>query len=169
MGMYGTYYMTAPSDQFQDADEVAEVAEALEVMILEVFKNWDLAHFLLTGQGAIAYLKAHQIEEGSRIEGLLHQFLLGEICLGWDLYAGENSPEKVKELAAYVQELNIEALVSEHFDLDKMMASKVYPNVWDDEAAVESRRRHTLDELLALWEFYQKAAALERGIIFTIV
>lgn len=166
MGMYGTYYMTAPSDQFQDADEAAE---ALEVVRLEMFTDWDLAHFLLTGQGAIAYLKTHRIEEGSRIEGPLHQFLLGEICLGWDLYAGENSPEKVKELAVYIQELDIEALASEHFDLDNIVAAKVYPNVWDDEAAAESRRRHALDELLALREFYQKAAALERGIIFTIV
>lgn len=166
MGMYGTYYMTAPSDQFQDADEVAE---ALEVVRLEVFKDWDLAHFLLTGQGAIAYLKACQIEEGSQIDGLAHQFLLGEVCLGWDLYAGENSPEKVKELAAYVQELDIEALASEHFDLDNIVAAKVYPNVWDDEAAAERRKRHALDELFALREFYQKAAALERGIVFTIV
>lgn len=166
MGMYGTYYMTAPSDRFQDADEAAEV---LEVVRLEMFTGWDLAHFLLTGQGAIAYLKACQIEEGSQIDGLVHQFLLGEVCLGWDLYAGENSPEKVKALAADIQELDIEALASEHFDLDKIRAAKVYPNVWDDDAAVERRRRHALDELLALRELYQKAAALERGIIFTIV
>lgn len=166
MGMYGTYYMTAPSDQFQDADESAE---ALEVVHLEMFKDWDLCHFLLTGQGATTHMKTHQIEEGSRIEGLLHQFLLGEVCLGWDLYAGENSPEKVKELAAYVQELDIEALASEHFDLENIVAAKVYPNFWDDEAAVERRRRHSLDELLALREFYQTAAALERGIVFTIV
>lgn len=180
MGMLAGYYAVSETDYQQllqsaqagdmDLEYFYDLTEdgLSDDAILDIDKMWDVAHFILTGQGVTAYFQDmvpeagnHHASEGSRV-------VLGSSLWLEETVIGTSSPEEVKALAAYLEVLNPEKLVEERFSMEACQEADLYPSIWDYDEESDEIKDDILSTLNNLREFYCQAAHENRAVIVEI-
>lgn len=143
MGILAAYYaLTAETYQelessaqgyrldWDDIEELIEeeLEESLpDDAILDIDKMWDLAHFILTGQGVtpeqLPELDGCHLSIGSQV-------VLGIRYCSEDPLIGLSGPGDVQRLSTYLQGLPLEQLIDERFDMTVCQKAGLYPDIW---------------------------------------
>lgn len=180
MGMLAGYYAISEKDYLHllqsaqagdvDLDYFYDLTEdnLSDEAILDIDKMWDVAHFILTGQGVIAYFQDMVPEEGDPHASQGSRVVLGSSYWLEEPVVGGTSPEAVKGLADYLDALDIEGLVAERFSMAACQEADLYPSIWTYEEEVDEIKDDILSTLNNLRAFYRRAADENKAVIVEI-
>lgn len=123
---------------------------------IDLDKSWEAIFYLLTGYGIADIDKAQAPLSWAIFSG---QVVDEEQDLG---YGPGNyvTAEQVKQVDAALQSISEEEM-RRRFDGKKMNSEGIYPEVWDDPAALD----YLIDNFLSLKKFYKEAANQSQAVI----
>lgn len=149
MGMIGRLVHVAPVDERSADTGVDDLTDGATEGI-DLDKAWHGIHFLLTGE----------VRESN--EGVGRAIFGGE-PFGSDYGSGRPrylAPDEVAEIARELAAIDVDDLASE-FDPRLFSKEGIYPDIWDDETALE----YLLGYFETLRAYYAEAAADDRAMV----
>ncbi len=135
---------------------VMEMEANDEVDDCDIDKSWDGLHFLLTGD-TMAEMDSHN---------LLSVFVIGDkVLCNEEGFVAVSTPEKVKEIAAKVNSIDI-ATFFKDFDPADFVEAEIYPRIWEEDK--EGLVEYLEENYAQLKQFYNRLAKEDKGIIVSI-
>lgn len=166
MGMIAKYLRvsqaeleTYSKDSSKLEDRIYREDNAEDPNLINLDKAWEGIFFLLTGAGL------SNIEDAKEPLSLLLNTAL-EIDPEQDMGYGPamyNTISQVKEISAALNIITTDDLYT-RYDAEKMTALGVYPEIWDEEDAVE----YLIEKFDMLKAFYNDAVSEQHAVIFFI-
>lgn len=137
-------------------DMVADISENAAVeMSLE--KNWDIMHYLLTGQDT------SEPQEGNP----LSEAIVGELALDTEYYCAITDNERIRTIAAALNEFDFSAALNA-FTVEAGRQAELYPNIWEDDDEWDELCEDLADCYALLRRFYSQAAENHGNLLVTI-
>lgn len=121
---------------------------------LDIDKAWHGIHYLLTGTAW---------EGSAPLNFLLAGEPLGDVDVGYGP-ALSYLADEVRAIAAALQPITADTL-RPRFDRDDMMASEIYPQIWDRDPASDDTLGYLLEHYETLRAFVIETAELGAGLI----
>lgn len=166
MGMVGNYLRVSKNEleayikeSFKLEDRVYDENNEDDKNLIYVDKAWEGIFFLLTGESLST------IENAKEPLSLILNTTL-EIDPEQDMGYGPamyNTIEQTKEISAAMNQITLDEL-KKRYDAGKMTALGVYPDIWDEEDAIE----YLIEYFNNLKAFYHTAAQEEQAVIFFV-
>lgn len=135
---------------------VADVSEQTSVeMSLE--KNWDILHFLLTGQDAPEPTEGNPLSEA----------IVGELALDTEGYYAITDNERVRVIAEALDNFDFPTALG-GFTIEAGREANLYPNVWEDDDEWDELLEDLTDCYVLLCRFYALAAEKHGNLLVMI-
>ena len=166
MGMRANYQYLSDKDlvalkQFDNDDDIFETVEDWNEdaeILLDIDKNWDLLHYMLTGVSA-----SDPIWEDPLSEAVV----------------GVTSIEKIEDFIAYINKDRVSDILKalEDFDMESALESfsleegkeaELYPDIWDYDDEEEEIKEDLLDCFERMKEFYKEILEADGNVLVTI-
>ena len=163
MGLRANYQYLSDKDlvalkQFDNDDDIFETVEDWNEeaeILLDIDKNWDLLHYMLTGVSA-----SDPIWEDPLSEAVV----------------GVTSIEKIEDFIAYVEKGRVSDILKalEDFDMESALESfslkegkeaDLYPSIWDYEDEI---KEDLLDCFERMKDFYKEISEADGNVLVTI-
>jgi len=141
-------------DIFEKVEDWNEEAEIL----LDIDKNWDLLHYMLTGVSA-----SDPIWEDPLSEAVV----------------GVTSIEKIEDFIAYIEKDRVSDILKaledfdmesalESFNLEEGKEAELYPDIWDYDDEEEEIKEDLLDCFERMKDFYKDVLEADGNVLVTI-
>lgn len=166
MGLRANYQYLSDKDlvalkQFDNDDDIFETVEDWNEeaeILLDIDKNWDLLHYMLTGVSA-----SDPIWEDPLSEAVV----------------GVTSIEKIEDFIAYVEKGRVSDILKalEDFDMESALESfslkegkeaDLYPSIWDYEDEEDEIKEDLLDCFERMKDFYKEISEADGNVLVTI-
>lgn len=131
------------------------IANAAVEMSLE--KNWDIMHFLLTGQDASEPLEGDPLSEA----------IVGELALDTEGYCAITDIERIRVIAGALAEFDFAAAL-DGFSIEAGRQAELYPNIWEDDDEWDVVLEDLTDCYALLCRFYTMTAENHGSLLVTI-
>ena len=141
-------------DIFEKVEDWNEEAEIL----LDIDKNWDLLHYMMTGITA-----SEPVEDDPLSEAVV----------------GVTSIEKIEDFIAYIEKDRVSDILKalEDFDMESALESfslkegkeaELYPDIWDYEDEEDEIKEDLLDSFERMKDFYKEILEADGNVLVTI-
>ena len=166
MGLRANYQYLSDKDlmelkKFDNEEDIFEKVEDWNdeaEILLDIDKNWDLLHYILTGVSA-----SDPIWEDPLSEAVV----------------GVTSIEKIEDFIAYIEKDRVSDILKalEDFDMESALESfsleegkeaELYPNIWDYEEEEDEIKEDLLDCFERMKEFYKEILEADGNVLVTI-
>ena len=166
MGLRANYQYLSDKDlmelkKFDNEDDIFEKVEDWNEeseILLDIDKNWDLLHYMLTGVSA-----SNPIWEDPLSEAVV----------------GVTSIEKIEDFIAYIEKDRVSDILKalEDFDMESALESfaleegkevELYPNIWDYDDEEEEIKEDLLDCFERMKDFYKEILEADGNVLVTI-
>ena len=166
MGLRANYQYLSDKDlvalkKFDNEDDIFETVEDWNdeaEILLDIDKNWDLLHYMLTGVSA-----SDPIWEDPLSEAVV----------------GVTSIEKIEDFIAYINKDRVSDILKalEDFDMESALKSfsleegkeaELYPDIWDYDDEEEEIKEDLLDCFERMKEFYKEILEADGNVLVTI-
>ncbi|AYA99746.1 YfbM family protein [Lachnoanaerobaculum umeaense] len=166
MGLRANYQYLSDKDlvalkKFDNEDDIFETVEDWNdeaEILLDIDKNWDLLHYMLTGVSA-----SDPIWEDPLSEAVV----------------GVTSIEKIEDFIAYINKDRVSDILKalEDFDMESALESfsleegkeaELYPDIWDYDDEEEEIKEDLLDCFERMKEFYKEILEADGNVLVTI-
>ena len=166
MGLRANYQYLSDKDlvalkKFDNEDDIFETVEDWNdeaEILLDIDKNWDLLHYMLTGVSA-----SEPIWEDPLSEAVV----------------GVTSIEKIEDFIAYINKDRVSDILKalEDFDMESALESfsleegkeaELYPDIWDYDDEEEEIKEDLLDCFERMKEFYKEILEVDGNVLVTI-
>ena len=166
MGLRANYQYLSDKDlvalkKFDNEDDIFETVEDWNdeaEILLDIDKNWDLLHYMLTGVSA-----SEPIWEDPLSEAVV----------------GVTSIEKIEDFIAYINKDRVSDILKalEDFDMESALESfsleegkeaELYPDIWDYDDEEEEIKEDLLDCFERMKEFYKEILEADGNVLVTI-
>ncbi|WP_158027163.1 YfbM family protein [Gleimia coleocanis] len=140
---YTALKLTGNDNFVDDCEELFEEAQDL----LDLDKNWDILHFLLTGSDCSEPDAGNPLSEA----------ITGQITLDEDDYTAVINPERVANIAKALSDFDMDKALAT-FTLEQGAEAELYPNIWDGDEDLEELKEILAEDFERLVEFYNQSA-----------
>ena len=166
MGLRANYQYLSDKDlmelkKFDNEDDIFEKVEDWNEeaeILLDIDKNWDLLHYMLTGVSA-----SNPIWEDPLSEAVV----------------GVTSIEKIEDFIAYIEKDRVSDILKaledfdmegalESFSLEEGKEAELYPNIWDYEEEEDEIKEDLLDCFERMKDFYKEILEADGNVLVTI-
>ena len=166
MGLRANYQYLSDKDlmelkKFDNEDDIFEKVEDWNEeaeILLDIDKNWDLLHYMLTGVSA-----SNPIWEDPLSEAVV----------------GVTSIEKIEDFIAYIEKDRVSDILKalEDFDMESALESfsleegkeaELYPDIWDYDDEEEEIKEDLLDCFERMKDFYKEVLEADGNVLVTI-
>lgn len=166
MGLRANYQYLSDKDlvalkKFDNEDDIFETVEDWNdeaEILLDIDKNWDLLHYMLTGVSA-----SDPIWEDPLSEAVV----------------GVTSIEKIEDFIAYINKDRVSDILKalEDFDMESALESfsleegkeaELYPDIWDYDDEEEEIKEDLLDCFERMKDFYKEVLEADGNVLVTI-
>ena len=166
MGLRANYQYLSDKDlmelkKFDNEDDIFEKVEDWNEeseILLDIDKNWDLLHYMLTGVSA-----SNPIWEDPLSEAVV----------------GVTSIEKIEDFIAYIEKDRVSDILKalEDFDMESALEScsleegkeaELYPDIWDYDDEEEEIKEDLLDCFERMKDFYKEILEADGNVLVTI-
>ncbi len=166
MGLRANYQYLSDKDlmelkKFDNEDDIFEKVEDWNEeaeILLDIDKNWDLLHYMLTGVSA-----SNPIWEDPLSEAVV----------------GVTSIEKIEDFIAYIEKDRVSDILKalEDFDMESALESfsleegkeaELYPDIWDYDDEEEEIKEDLLDCFERMKDFYKEILEVDGNVLVTI-
>ena len=166
MGLRANYQYLSDKDlvalkKFDNEDDIFETVEDWNdeaEILLDIDKNWDLLHYMLTGVSA-----SDPIWEDPLSEAVV----------------GVTSIEKIEDFIAYINKDRVSDILKalEDFDMESALESfsleegkeaELYPDIWDYDDEEEEIKEDLLDCFERMKDFYKEILEADGNVLVTI-
>ena len=166
MGLRANYQYLSDKDlvalkKFDNEDDIFETVEDWNdeaEILLDIDKNWDLLHYMLTGVSA-----SDPIWEDPLSEAVV----------------GVTSIEKIEDFIAYINKDRVSDILKalEDFDMESALESfsleegkeaELYPDIWDYDDEEDEIKEDLLDCFERMKEFYKEILEVDGNVLVTI-
>ena len=166
MGLRANYQYLSDKDlmelkKFDNEDDIFEKVEDWNEeaeILLDIDKNWDLLHYMLTGVSA-----SNPIWEDPLSEAVV----------------GVTSIEKIEDFIAYIEKDRVSDILKalEDFDMESALESfsleegkeaELYPDIWDYDDEEKEIKEDLLDCFERMKDFYKEILEADGNVLVTI-
>lgn len=166
MGLRANYQYLSDKDlvalkKFDNEDDIFETVEDWNdeaEILLDIDKNWDLLHYMLTGVSA-----SDPIWEDPLSEAVV----------------GVTSIEKIEDFIAYINKDRVSDILKalEDFDMESALESfsleegkeaELYPDIWDYDDEEDEIKEDLLDCFERMKDFYKEVLEADGNVLVTI-
>ena len=166
MGLRANYQYLSDKDlmelkKFDNEDDIFEKVEDWNEeaeILLDIDKNWDLLHYMLTGVSA-----SNPIWEDPLSEAVV----------------GVTSIEKIEDFIAYIEKDRVSDILKalEDFDMESALESfsleegkeeELYPDIWDYDDEEDEIKEDLLDCFERMKDFYKEILEVDGNVLVTI-
>ena len=141
-------------DIFETVEDWNEKAEIL----LDIDKNWDLLHYMLTGVSA-----SDPICEDPLSEAVVGVTSIEEI----DDFIAYTKKDRVADILKVLEDFDMESAL-ESFALEEGKEAELYPNIWDYEEEEDEIKEDLLDCFERMKDFYKEILEADGNVLVTI-
>ena len=141
-------------DIFETVEDRNEEAEIL----LDIDKNWDLLHYMLTGVSA-----SDPIWEDPLSEAVVGVTSIKKI----EDFIAYTKKDRVKDILKALEDFDMESAL-ESFSLEEGKEADLYPNIWDYEEEEDEIKEDLLDCFERMKDFYKEILEADGNVLVTI-
>ena len=162
MGLRANYQYLSDKDlvalkKFDNEEDIFEKVEDWNdeaEILLDIDKNWDLLHYMLTGVSA-----SDPIWEDPLSEAVVGVTSIEKI----EDFIAYTKKDRVKDILKALEDFDMESAL-ESFSLEEGKEAELYPNIWD----YEEEEEDLLDCFERMKEFYKEILEADGNVLVTI-
>ena len=166
MGLRANYQYLSDKDllslkQFDNDDDIFETVEDWNEdaeILLDIDKNWDLLHYMLTGVSA-----SDPIWEDPLSEVVVGVTSIEEI----DDFIAYTKKDRAADILKALEDFDMETAL-ESFALEEGKEAELYPNIWDYEEEEDEIKEDLLDCFERMKDFYKEILDADGNVLVTI-
>ena len=148
-------------EKFDNEEDIFETVEDWNdeaEILLDIDKNWDLLHYMLTGVSA-----SDPIWEDPLSEAVVGVTSIEKI----EDFIAYTKKDRVKDILKALEDFDMETAL-ESFALEEGKEAELYPNIWDYEEEEEEIKDEILHDFEQMKRFYKQVLEAKGHVLVSI-